>query len=91
MKLVVYTLTAEGTIPDYIKDGGYFDVPNDGSWPQNIDLVGVATDDAPQDGFSNMESLFMYAQEKNLVFTDSVTEEVIPLSDVVNNIWSKLS
>jgi hypothetical protein len=91
MKLVVYTLNTDGTIPDYIKDGGYFYATNEGSWPQNIDLVGVATDDAPQEGFANIESLLTYAQEKNLVFTDSVTEEVIPLSDVVNNIWSKLN
>jgi len=90
MKIVVYTLNADGTIPEYILDGGYFDVANGGSWPQHMDLVGVATDDAPQTGFANKTELLEYLQEKNLTFKDSITEEVIPLSNLVNSIWSKL-
>jgi hypothetical protein len=91
MKLVIYTLNSDGTIPDYIIDGGYFDVPNNGSFPQNVDLVGVATDVAPQTGFFDMNSLLTYVQEKNLTFKNSITKETIPLSDIVNTVWSKLS
>lgn len=37
-KVVSYTLTSEGTIPEYIQDGGHF--------PNNGILVGVTKEDA---------------------------------------------
>jgi hypothetical protein len=90
MKLIKYTLNTNGTIPDYVTDGGYFAVPNGGVSPKDWDLVGVANDDAPQTGFANEAALLAYAQEKNLSFKHPVTEEVIPLETVVSSIWSKL-
>jgi hypothetical protein len=50
MKMIKYTLNADGTIPDYVLDGGYLAVANASSSPQDLDLIGVATDDAPQAG-----------------------------------------
>lgn len=50
MKLIKYTLTPEGTIPEYVVDGGYLAVANSGASPQDWDLVGVANDDAAQVG-----------------------------------------
>jgi hypothetical protein len=90
MKLVIYTLTPEGTIPDYIIDGGYFGWKNNNTSPQDLDLIGVATDDAPQDGFANETALVAYAQEKGFTFVNPNTKEVIPLETVVSIIWSKL-
>jgi hypothetical protein len=90
MKLIKYTLNANGTIPEYVTDGGYFAVLNDGTSPKDLTLVGVANDDAPQTGFVNEAALLTYAQEKNLEFKDPITEEVIPLETVVSSIWSKL-
>jgi hypothetical protein len=90
MKLIKYTLNTNGTIPEYVTDGGYFAVANDGASPRDLDLVGVANDDAPQTGFANEAALLAYAQEKNLTFKDPITEEVIPLETVVSSIWSKL-
>ena len=90
MKLIKYTLNADGTIPSYVTDGGYLSVANNGTSPQDWDLVGVANDDAPQTGFANEAALLAYAQEKNFEFKDLITEEVIPLETVVSSIWSKL-
>ena len=90
MKLIKYTLTPQGTIPEYVTDGGYFAVANGGASPQDLDLVGVANDVAPQVGFANEAALLAYAQEKNFEFKDPITEEVIPLETVVSTIWSKL-
>jgi hypothetical protein len=90
MKLIKYTLNANGTIPDYVIDGGYFAVPNGGTSPKDLTLVGVANDDSLQTGFANEAALLAYAQEKNFVFKDPITEEVIPLETVVLSIWSKL-
>jgi hypothetical protein len=90
MKLIKYTLNTDGTVPEYITDGGYFAVANGGPSPKDWDLVGVANDDAPQTGFTNEAALLAYAQEKNFVFKEPITEEVIPLETVVSSIWSKL-
>lgn len=90
MKLIKYTLNTNGTVPDYVIDGGYFAVANGGVSPKDWDLVGVANDDSFQTGFANEAALLAYAQEKNLVFKHPITEEVIPLETVVLSIWSKL-
>lgn len=90
MKLVIYNLNADGTIPEYVTDGGYLAATNSNPSPQDLDLVGVATDAAPQNGFADEAALLAYAQSKNFVFTDPITEEVIPLETVVSSIWSKL-
>ena len=90
MKLIKYTLNTNGTIPEYVTDGGYFAVANGETSPRDLDLVGVANDDAPHTGFANEAALLAYAQEKNLTFIDPITEEVIPLETVVSSIWSKL-
>lgn len=91
MKLIKYTLNSDGTIPSYVTDGGYLAVANANSSPQDLDLVGVANDDAPQEGFANEAALLSYAEEKNLEFKDPITEEIIPLETIISSIWGKLS
>ena len=90
MKLVIYNLNTDGTIPEYITDGGYLASSNSNASPQDWDLVGVATDAAPQTAIANEAALLTYCQSKNFTFTDPITEEVIPLETVVSSIWSKL-
>jgi hypothetical protein len=57
MKLIKYTLTPEGTIPEYVVDGGYLAVANSGASPQDLDLVGVAKMMLQQEGFANKAAL----------------------------------
>jgi len=90
MKLVIYNLNTDGTIPNYITDGGYLASTNNNPSPQDYDLVGVATDDAPQTAIASEAALLAYCQSKNFEFKDPITEEVIPLETVVSSIWSKL-
>jgi len=91
MKLVIYTLNADGTIPEYVMDGGYLPWSNNQLSPQDLDLVGVATDDAPQIGFASETDLLAYAESKEFVFKDPRTEEIIPLETIIANIWVKLN
>ena len=42
-KIIKYNLTAQGTIPGYIDDGGYYPKANDNASPQDYDMIG-ATD-----------------------------------------------
>ena len=90
MKLVIYTLNADGTTPDYITDGGYLPCANNNDSPQNLDLVGVAINEALQNGFADEASLLAYAESKNFVFKVPHTEEITPLEDVISSIWAKL-
>lgn len=90
MKLIKYTLTPEGTIPEYVVDGGYFAVKNNGVWPQDLDLIGIANDSATEYTFADNAALLAYVQEKDFIFIVPQTNEVIPLQTVLNTIWAKL-
>lgn len=90
MKMIKYTLNADGTIPSYVIDGGYLAKLNGNASPQDYDLIGVATDSAPQTGYANQAALLQYAEDNEFVFIDPTTEEITPLEDVISSIWSKL-
>jgi hypothetical protein len=90
MKMIKYVLTPQGTIPDYVVDGGYLAWANGGTSPQDLDLVGVANDSATETSFANQAALLAYAQEKNFEFRTTITNEIIPLETVISSIWSKL-
>ena len=40
-KIIKYNLTAQGTIPTYIDDGGYYPKANGGNSPQDWDMIGA--------------------------------------------------
>ena len=88
--MIKYVLTPEGTIPEYVTDGGYLAWGNSGTWPQNLDLVGVANDSAIETSFANEAELLAYAQSKNFEFKNPMTDEITPLATVVSTLWSKL-
>jgi hypothetical protein len=90
MKIVVYTLTNEGIIPDYVIDGGYLAWDNGGVSPQNLDLVGLATDEAPQEGFVDQNALTNYVEQKGFIFKDLLTLETISSEVIVSELWAKL-
>lgn len=90
MKLIIYTLTAEGAIPEYVIDGGYLVWGSGGVSPQDYDFVGVAKDEAEQTGFASESALLTYAKSKWLEYTDSLTKESIPIENVVASIWAKV-
>lgn len=90
MKIIKYVLTPEGTIPEYVTDGGYLAWANGGTSPQDLDLVGVANDSATEDSFADEAALLAYAQSKNFEFKNPITEEIIPLETVISTLWSKL-
>ena len=43
-KIIKYNLEANGTIPTYIDDGGYFPKANENASPQDWDLIGATVD-----------------------------------------------
>jgi hypothetical protein len=90
MKLIVYTLNPDGSIPDYVIDGGCLVWANGGVSPQDYDLVGIAKDEAEQIGFVNEAALLAYANEKGLESRNPITKEIDPIENAVTFIWNKL-
>ena len=43
-KIIKYNLEADGTIPTYIADGGYYPKSNSNASPQDWDLIGATQD-----------------------------------------------
>jgi len=55
-KIIKYTLTAQGTVPTYIADGGYFPKANSNNSPQDWDLIGATIDGSNETGLGELAS-----------------------------------
>ena len=53
-KIIKYNLTAGGTIPTYIDDGGYFPKANGGASPQDWDLIGATIEGSSETGLGEL-------------------------------------
>ena len=53
-KIIKYNLEADGTIPTYIADGGYYPKANSNSSPQDWDLIGATTDGSSETGLGEL-------------------------------------
>ena len=53
-KIIKYNLTAGGTIPGYIDDGGYYPKANGGASPQDWDLIGATVDGSSETGLGEL-------------------------------------
>ena len=53
-KIIKYNLEANGTIPTYISDGGYYPKANGGSSPQDWDLIGATVDGSSETGLGEL-------------------------------------
>jgi len=53
-KIIKYKLEANGTIPTYIADGGYYPKANGGSSPQDWDMIGATTDGSSETGLGEL-------------------------------------
>ena len=53
-KIIKYNLTAGGTIPTYVADGGYYPKANGGASPQDWDLIGATVDGSNETGLGEL-------------------------------------
>tara|TARA_B100000508_G_scaffold116271_1_gene95602 strand:+ start:215 stop:517 length:303 start_codon:yes stop_codon:yes gene_type:complete len=53
-KIIKYNLEADGTIPTYIADGGYYPKANGGSSPQDWDMIGATIDGSSETGLGEL-------------------------------------
>lgn len=84
MKVIIYTLTDEGKIPAYVKDGGYFARANNQNAPKDWDFVGIADDNATETALNDRAEILDYCE--NFMTTAVVDKEgnTITVAEVVN-------
>jgi hypothetical protein len=91
MKLIIYTLTNKGEIPNYIIDGGYFPKKNDKKPPQDYDMIGLSNSN---DGIKELKTkaqLLKYIQFDKDHKVSRPTLVKIDLVEQADAIWEKLN
>ena len=94
-KIIKYNMTAGGTIPTYIDDGGYYPKANSNSPPQDWDLIGATVDGSNETGLgelaneaavkSYLDSYTSSWKERN----DAGEEIDFNQTTAANGIWAK--
>ena len=96
-KIIKYNLTAGGTIPTYIDDGGYYPKANGGSSPQDWDLIGATVNGSSETALGELANkaaiksyLDSYTSEWKQPDPDDHTQEIDFDQDAAaTNIWTK--
>jgi len=95
-KIIKYNLTAEGTIPTYIEDGGYFLKANSNASPQDNDMIGATVDGSSETGLgelANAAAIKSYLDTYTSEWTDGVDENgddvAFNQTTAANMIWAK--
>ena len=96
-KIIKYNLTAGGTIPTYIDDGGYYPKANGGSSPQDWDLIGATVDGSSETGLGELANkaaiksyLDSYTSDWTEVDPDDHTKMIAFDQDAAaTHIWAK--
>ncbi len=96
-KVISYKLNTDGTVPDFVEDGGYLaKEPND---TPNMVLLGVSKDGADVSGaeaeFADEASAVTYVETylSDSTTTDPITgeERVFVVADAVTDLFAKLA
>jgi len=96
-KIIKYNLTAEGTIPTYIEDGGYFLKSNSNASPQDNDIIGATVDGSSETGLGELTSAAAIKSYLDTYTSDWTTGDVDENGDDIafnqtnaaNMIWAK--
>ena len=94
-KIIKYNLTAGGTIPTYIEDGGYYPKANENASPQDYDMIGATVDGSSETALgalANKAAVKSYLDSYTGDWTDrnAAGEEVAFDQDAAaTHIWAK--
>jgi len=94
-KIIKYNLTADGTIPTYIEDGGYFPKANSNASPQDWDLIGATVDGSSETGLGELANAAAIKSYLDTYTSDwkqddgSGGEEAFNQTTAANGIWAK--
>ena len=94
-KIIKYNLTAGGTIPTYIEDGGYYPKANSNASPQDWDLIGATVDGSSETGLGELANAAAIKTYLDTYTSDwkqddgSGGEEAFNQTTAANFIWTK--
>ena len=94
-KIIKYNLTAGGTIPTYIDDGGYYPKANSNASPQDLDLIGATTNGSSETALgelANKAAVKSYLDTYTSEWTQddgSGGTEAFDQDAAATNIWNK--
>lgn len=95
-KIISYKLNSDGTIPDYVEDGGY--LPKNPGEIETMILLGVSKDGADTSNaeaeFANEADAIAYVNTylSNATFTTPTGEErIFVVTDAVAGLFAKLT
>tara|TARA_R100001244_G_scaffold36706_1_gene33564 strand:+ start:2581 stop:2883 length:303 start_codon:yes stop_codon:yes gene_type:complete len=95
-KIIKYNLTAQGTVPTYIDDGGYYPKANGGTSPQDWDLIGATVDGSSENGLGALASaaaIKSYLDTYTSDWTDGVDGDgediAFNQTTAANGLWAK--
>ena len=94
-KIIKYNLTAQGTIPGYINDGGYYPKANDTASPQDHDMIGATNNGSSETGLgelANKAAIKSYLDSYTGDWTQpdgSGEQEAFDQDAAATHIWAK--
>lgn len=86
MKVTTYVLNSDGTIPDFVLNGGMFPKANENPSPQDWTLIGVVSDEAEGEPYT-LETLIAYVESYSPFFYDAFYDKKISAKDFVTYWW----
>ena len=89
MKIIIYTLNTDGTVPEYVIDGGYFPTDSQLPHPKDLFLVGIANENALQDAIPTQIDLQNYLESINEGWVD-VEDQPFNSDEAASWLWAKL-
>jgi len=89
MKVIRYTLLANGTIPSNVIDGGYFIKQNGGQSPQDYDMIGLSLEWTGIEEYTTKSSFENYIKSFISDYEDIIRNETIFVQDLIDNFWDK--
>lgn len=96
-KVISYKLNTDGTIPDYVEDGGY--LPKDPNDTPNMVLLGISKDDVDiagavaefVDEASAVAYVETYLSDSTFISPATGEERVFVVADAVSSLFAKLA
>ena len=94
-KIIKYNLTAGGTIPTFIADGGYYPKANSNASPQDWDLIGATVDGSSETGLGELANAaavksYLDTYTSDWKDIDADGEEIdFNQTTAANGIWTK--
>tara|TARA_R110000787_G_scaffold248052_1_gene353637 strand:+ start:895 stop:1176 length:282 start_codon:yes stop_codon:yes gene_type:complete len=89
MKVIRYTLLANGNIPNNVIDGGHFVKYNGGQSPQDYDMIGLSLEWVGIEEYTTKVSLENYVKSFVTDYVDKITNKTILVQDLIDQFWEK--